>query len=319
MDLRRIYTYALEQVSPPTVGRARLATGLDQPAFEKAVARLASLRLVNTDRLAAGEIVPVAPDSARLTLLTPITRELEQHQRNVDAIRQIYAKLTHLYHESAVHRGIGLSAVSEDSDVQDLIAQLSSACEAEVLASRPGGAGSKTVLAGPMEDPGDLLARGVQIRVLYQHASRFDSETAAQMARLAGSGVAVRTTPHAYERVLIFDQDTVILERQEPHRGAVLIRDCSVIHALEQSFNHLWGEAAEWEPECDQATVRQLSEDVKAAIVGLLIEGVDDKIIARRLGISLRTCQKHIYEIMHRLGAKSRLQAGYLIRQNGYG
>jgi hypothetical protein len=317
-DLQRIYVYALEQVSPPSTERARLATELDHSAFEKAVARLVSLRLVNTDRLAAGELVPVAPDSARLSLLMPITRSLEQHQRKVDVIREIYAKLTLLYQESAVQRNLGVSVVTEASDIQDLIAQLSSACTNEMLASRPGGIGSRTVLVGPLENPGSLVDRGVQIRALYQHAGRYDSATVAQVARLANLGVSVRTTCDEHVRALIFDRDAVVLERQAPLRGAVLIRDCSVVHALRESFDHVWSEAITFGLEYDQATIRRLSEDVKTMIVRLLIKGLDDKIIARRLGISLRTCQRHIYEIMNRLGARSRLQAGYMIRQHGY-
>ncbi len=317
-DLQRIYIYALEQVSPPSTERARLATGLDYSAFDKAVAGLVSLRLVNTDRLAAGELVPVAPDSARLSLLMPITRALEQHQRKVDAIRGIYARLIPLYQESAVHRNLGMSVVTEASDIADLIAQLSSACTSEILASRPGGAGSRTVLVGPLENPGSLLDRGVRIRALYQHAGRYDSATVAQVARLANLGVRVCTTSDKHVRALIFDRDAVVLERQAPLRGAVLIRDCSVVHAFRESFDHVWSEAVAFGQEYDRATVHRLSEDVKTMIVGLLIEGVEDKIIARRLGMSLRTCQRHIYEIMNRLGARNRLQAGYLIRQHGY-
>jgi hypothetical protein len=317
-NLERIYAYALEQASPPSTERVRLATGLDCHAFEKAVARLVSLRLVNKDQLAAGELVPLAPDCARLSLLVPLTQALEQHQRKVDVIRGVYAKLTPLYRESAVHRDLGVSVVTEASDIQDLIAQLSSACTVEVLASRPGGARSRTVLAGPLENPGSLLDRGVQIRALYQHAARYDSATVAQVARLTDLGIRVRTTCDEHARALIFDRDAVVMERQAPLRGAVLIRDCSVVHAFWQSFDHMWSEAVAFGPNYDQATVRRLSEDVKTMIVLLLIEGVEDKVIARRLGMSLRTCQRHIYEIMNRLGAKNRLQAGYLIRQHGY-
>jgi hypothetical protein len=317
-DLRRIYVYALEQVSPPSTERARLATGLDRPAFDKAVGRLVSLKLVNTDRLAAGDLVPVAPDSARLSLLVPLTRALEQDQRKVDVIRGVYAKLTPLYQESAVHRDLGMSVVTEVSDIRDLISQLSNACTGEVMASCPGGAGSGTALGGPLENPGSLLDRGVQIRALYQHAARYDSATVAQVAWVTDLGVRVRTACDEHAHALIFDREAVVMERQAPLRGAVLIRDCSVVHAFRQSFDHVWSEAVVFGPDYDQATVRRLSEDVKTMIVRLLIDGVEDKVIARRLGVSLRTCQRHIYEIMDQLGARNRLQAGYLIRQHGY-
>ncbi|MFD5418680.1 helix-turn-helix transcriptional regulator [Streptomyces sp. NPDC127069] len=51
----------------------------------------------------------------------------------------------------------------------------------------------------------------------------------------------------------------------------------------------------------------------KGTIVRLLSEGLEDKVIARRLGMSERTCQRHIAEIMRAVGAKSRFQAWYLL------
>ncbi|MFF5702353.1 LuxR C-terminal-related transcriptional regulator [Streptomyces sp. NPDC012794] len=64
---------------------------------------------------------------------------------------------------------------------------------------------------------------------------------------------------------------------------------------------------------CPEAS-RAVSEELRQTIVLLLSEGLEDKVIARRLGMSERTCQRHIAEIMRAIGAKSRFQAGYLLR-----
>lgn len=55
---------------------------------------------------------------------------------------------------------------------------------------------------------------------------------------------------------------------------------------------------------------RIVASDVTAAIAGLLAKGLKDEAVARRLGISLRTCRKHIAQLMDDLGAGSRFQAG---------
>lgn len=60
-----------------------------------------------------------------------------------------------------------------------------------------------------------------------------------------------------------------------------------------------------------------ISEDMKLSIVRLLVQGLEDRAIARRMGMSLRTCQRHVSDIMDKLGARSRLHAGFLISELG--
>ena len=43
-----------------------------------------------------------------------------------------------------------------------------------------------------------------------------------------------------------------------------------------------------------------------------------DKIIARRLGISIRTAQKRVQQLMGRLGVDTRFQAGLQARTRGW-
>lgn len=42
-----------------------------------------------------------------------------------------------------------------------------------------------------------------------------------------------------------------------------------------------------------------------------MTKGYKDEMVARRLGMSVRTCRRHIAEITEQLEATSRFQAGY--------
>ncbi|WP_307623216.1 LuxR C-terminal-related transcriptional regulator [Streptomyces sp. V3I7] len=58
-----------------------------------------------------------------------------------------------------------------------------------------------------------------------------------------------------------------------------------------------------------------VSDDLKLALLRLLVEGHEDKVISKRLGISLRTYQRHLAEIMKRIGARNRSHGGYLVHK----
>ncbi|MER7521060.1 hypothetical protein [Streptomyces sp. NPDC126499] len=43
----------------------------------------------------------------------------------------------------------------------------------------------------------------------------------------------------------------------------------------------------------------------------------DSHVMARRMGLSLRSCQRHVSDLMRTLGARNRLHAGYLLARAG--
>ena len=51
-----------------------------------------------------------------------------------------------------------------------------------------------------------------------------------------------------------------------------------------------------------------VSADVRLTIAHLLVDGLEDKVVARRLGMSLRTYQRHLSSMMQDLGARNRLR-----------
>jgi DNA-binding NarL/FixJ family response regulator len=50
--------------------------------------------------------------------------------------------------------------------------------------------------------------------------------------------------------------------------------------------------------------------DLQQTIAAMMARGFTDEVLARKLGMSLRTCRRHIAALMQDLDAVSRFQAG---------
>lgn len=58
--------------------------------------------------------------------------------------------------------------------------------------------------------------------------------------------------------------------------------------------------------------------DVECQMLALLLDGLTDEQVAARMGWSRRTLQRRLHTAMEKLGARSRLQAGYLLARSGF-
>ena len=61
---------------------------------------------------------------------------------------------------------------------------------------------------------------------------------------------------------------------------------------------------------------RALTRDERR-LLAILATGLTDEAAAARLGLSSRTVRRRLRAVMDKLGASSRLQAGYMAGQNG--
>lgn len=142
---------------------------------------------------------------------------------------------------------------------------------------------------------------GLSLQELISHPTRAQRKASGPGRR------SVRTTWIKLHEVLIID-DTVALI---PAPGAVevtVVRQPAVVRQLAHFFEAAWTQAAD--PQGAVAIPEGTEIELKHRIVQLLAEGAKDETVARHLGISLRTCRRHIAEILDQLGASSRFQAG---------
>lgn len=159
--------------------------------------------------------------------------------------------------------------------------------------------GSAAGVGGGRPDP---LSRGVRTR-------RIDAAEA--ITRQVSAAEQVRICAQPPTEFVIADRAVALLPVAD--EGAVVadsvlvVRSSALLVALVRLFELLWQSSVpvsrrEAEPPAD--------ERVDERLLLLLAAGLKDEAIARRLGISLRTVHRRTSELLDRLGARTRFQAG---------
>ncbi|MFE6841532.1 LuxR C-terminal-related transcriptional regulator [Streptomyces sp. NPDC057686] len=313
---RRLYAYAVERHSfaeseaTEALG-ARAATAITELAAAHLLQRASG---DGPERWSA-----VAPRAAAARALAPLALLVRETHDEMDRLRGRLEALVPAYEAGAAHlerNGSGrakLELVTDLGAVRGLIAELVAGCERELLTSQPGGGRPVETLEEAIGRDESLLARGVRMRTIYQHTARYSRPTAAYVERVTALGAQVRTLGDALMRMLVFDGHTGLMAVPDRSGAALVVREPAVVHFMTSAFERCWVEAEPFPTTVSPDAARSLSDELRQTIVRLLSEGLEDKVIARRLGMSERTCQRHIAEIMRAAGAKSRFQAGYLL------
>jgi DNA-binding NarL/FixJ family response regulator len=86
------------------------------------------------------------------------------------------------------------------------------------------------------------------------------------------------------------------------------VHNQGVVQFLLDVFNHLWDAATPLEGA--ESGYANVADDLQQAVAALMARGYTDEVVARKLGMSVRTCRRHIAAMMRDLDAVSRFQAG---------
>ncbi|MFD4789037.1 helix-turn-helix domain-containing protein [Streptomyces sp. NPDC058459] len=206
-------------------------------------------------------------------------------------------------------RTVPLELVESLGEVIELLEEVSNTCRVEVMTSQPGGGRPAAELEQSIIRDLAMLERGIHMRTLYQHTSRHHAPTQAYVERATSAGAQVRTLTELFGRMIAFDREVVFLPHAHVKGGAAVIRDPSTVMFLCAAFDRNWQMATPYSSALPDGEIR---EDIKLAILTMLSQGLRDETIARRLGVSLRTCRKYVADLFELLGAESRFQAGYM-------
>nr|PPQ57553.1 helix-turn-helix transcriptional regulator [Streptomyces sp. QL37] len=255
----------------------------------------------------------VAPEEAVASVVGPLDREIRTRRALAEERRASIMSFLPVFQSSqySQERESKFEVLEELEQVRTVIADLAVRARTEILTAQPGGPrGEDTLKEAEPRDRG-VLDRGVRMRILYQHTARSSPATAAYIAHLSQLGAHIRTTDDHFSRLLVFDAETAIISLPRNPQGAVVVREPHLVAFIVETYERLWLAAER----CAPATgVRsEVAGDIRQAIVRLLVEGMTDASIANRLGMSVRTCRRHIADVMEELGAQSRFQAGYLL------
>ncbi|GAA2266503.1 hypothetical protein GCM10010232_68570 [Streptomyces amakusaensis] len=314
----QVYEYAVQCVCIEAVTCAR-DLGLALSLVEGAVRDLVEVRLLLPAQGVEGEYVAVNPMSASMQLLAPYDEELRVRQYALEQVRQQMHGLMPLYRTSTpeARRDVSIERIDNLDAVRGILGRLAEECQHEVITSQPGGGRDAGILQEAARRDSVVLARGVRMRTLYQHTARFDQPTREYVDSISRQGAEVRTTGNGFMRAIIYDAKTAVISLPDNPQGATLVRNPDVTHFIVQAFEWAWVTAQPFNPQFDRSELRSISDSLNQTLMRMLASGHGDKSIARQLGMSPRTCQRRISELMQEIGARTRLQAGYLIHQHG--
>ncbi|MGW2863947.1 helix-turn-helix domain-containing protein [Streptomyces sp. NPDC001205] len=161
-------------------------------------------------------------------------------------------------------------------------------------------------------DPGaelPLLARGVRMRVLYEANAVRDPGRLAELREFVEAGEEARVLPELPCKLAVVDDRWAMLPVSSGAelRGALFVRSSSLLDALVAMFEVYWDRAPRV-PDADDPG--RAAGDRRRELLTLLSAGLTDDSIARHLGVSPRTVQRWVHELMDVLGARTRFQAG---------
>ncbi|MFE4976189.1 LuxR C-terminal-related transcriptional regulator [Kitasatospora sp. NPDC056651] len=323
------WTVVHERLTPASLAQAAAETDLTLPECEAAVRQLTGACLLQElrapdDPAAAGPTawLPVSPQAATAQLLSARDTALRAHEEALREQRRVIqqqrdglAALLPVYlqaRQQAFPQGT-IDRLPDKFAVRSLLADVMDSCRSEVLVSKHGGSFPPAALREALPRDLALLERGVRMRSLYQHATRFDQPTRVHAGRLIEAGAEIRTLPEVLPQLIIVDGSLALLPASSG--GALIIREPDLLSYLLTVFERDWENATPFANGPQAA--HDVTKTVKQSILVLLAKGLKDESIARRLGISLRTCRRHVSELLDSLGAHSRFEAGVVAERLG--
>lgn len=130
-----------------------------------------------------------------------------------------------------------------------------------------------------------------------------------------GEKIEIRSLSTRAPSFIMADRDVALAhEVWEPlGESGLLVRVPSLLKIIDLLFGQLW-EQTNHAPGFD---ARATLTDHELNILRMLKEGATDESVARRIGVSQRTIRRKMSDIMRRLGAHSRFEAGTIAAKQG--
>lgn len=300
------------------------ATGAPIERLDEVHRTLSDLRLIERDADPGGGWRAVSPRVAMAKLVAPIETEVRRRAAYAENLRERLQMLLPIH--EANRRSAAPDAVEIVPDEADLVALVDDEarrCRAELMVMQAR-AEPSTPTAARHRGARD---RGVRVRTVFRHAARSHPPTEEFMDALGGAGTPVRTVGEPPISVIIFDREVCVLlpdgspaaPRARSADGspgvAVAVRQPLVVSMMAAVFERVWAGGSDYSHREHQPA--WIDDELRRSILVLLATGAKDDLVARRLGISIRTCRRRIADIMKDLDANSRFQAGIAAGRRG--
>lgn len=313
----QVYRTLLDE---PALGAQSLAERLciAETQVGEALDALADLALLRMSREEPGQRRPVSMERAVELLLRRQELELEARRKSLEAQRTAAATLVAAAGHGRALRPAGVERLMGLDEIQSAMESLVQAAKTQTRSLVPSVPRAEELEASRTLDQ-ELAERGITQHIVQHEGVRTNAPALAHSRWLAGIGAHIRTSLALPLRLLILDQSTAVVpfDPEERSAGALLITAPGMVAALNGLFDRLWIAATPLEltPEPDApGGITQAERE----LLTILANGATDEAAAKRLGVSLRTVKRRMEDLMRRLEAGSRFEAGLRAGQRGW-
>ncbi|MFB7128683.1 LuxR family transcriptional regulator [Kitasatospora xanthocidica] len=291
--------------------------GWSEERVRVALNRLAELDLVNLED-GCRDAVPFNPDVGFGFLLSRATADLSRRQRQIESAEQAVTALSARFNANRASRYEVIHRLEGLDMVRKRLEDLASTAERECLSLLPGGAQLPDTMDASEPLDRQALERGVRIRSVYQESFRNDPATLEYVRWFTRLGGQACTVPFLPLLLVVVDRETALvpIDPQDGRAGALEVRTPGVVSALALLFEEFWAAGTPFGQD-PRRNEHDLTPQERELLL-LLSIGCTDEVASRRLGLSLRTVRRMSSQLMNRLGARSRFEAGVRAAKEGW-
>ncbi|MFB7916480.1 helix-turn-helix transcriptional regulator [Streptomyces sp. NPDC056061] len=165
-----------------------------------------------------------------------------------------------------------------------------------------------------------MLRRGIRWRTVATPRALADPGTLSYLRELAALGGEVRGTEQAIRRMAIWDRGVAMVpvDPDDHDESTLIVRQPGVVANTVAWFEQVWDTSHDLPAEDDLAVRQPALSDLERRVLDVLTRTDKDETAAREMGVSLRTFRRYMADIMLRLGAANRFQAGLLAKERGW-
>jgi sugar-specific transcriptional regulator TrmB len=297
-----VYRAVLQRPSA-SVDEIAAELAMTSPRVRAVAAKLEKLGLLARQGSQSRRIVASPPALALRPLLL-------DRERGLTRAHEALVELSDLYRRVADQRSAAdvVDVVVGDDAVRQRVAQLQASATREVRALVL----SEIALLTPEENVEEdrALQRGVHYRVIVE-SGVLERPGFLEVAREgAAYGEEVRVLPKLPTRMFIADDAIALLPMHatgDRGFGALLIHPSGLLDLVIAIFEEYWLSATRFLSLDD---VPHTGDRLDRDLLELLLLGLTDAAAAAQLGVSLRTVQRRIAELMDRAQVTTRIQLG---------
>jgi DNA-binding CsgD family transcriptional regulator len=319
-DDERVYRLVLERGGDTADLLAR--TGLDEVRLATSLRRLADLELAHPD---GARWVARPPDTALTSLHARREADAEREQRAIREGRALVAKFL-LTAPRAANGGEPhlVEIVEGNAAVGARVFQVVESATAVVrVLDRPPYVYNAPEAGDTLDQELRLLRAGIEFRVVYDATTFTPPELSQCLSDSLGAGEQARVLQDVPVKLVAADANVAIIPLLpapgEPGR-AVVLHTPVMVEPLTALFESLWHRAIPvgGADPGDTLARHEAPNAEDRVLLRLLAAGLKDGAIARHLGTSERTTNRRISELIERLDAQTRFQAGLQAARRGW-